>query len=115
MAFSSIMQWAALQTLGFASISGTYAKLGTPIPNTARLVAITNNTDGDMLVSTDGTTNNIFIPASSSRIYDITANTGGSTNGSPIRIPKSTQFWIKDSTAPSKGAVWLEVLHGQGE
>ena len=43
-----------LRSIGFASISGTYAKVGTAISQNWRMYRLTNDTDGDMLVSVDG-------------------------------------------------------------
>jgi hypothetical protein len=97
-----------LRSLAFGSISGTYAAVGTPLTFPARLICFTNNTDGDMFFSNDGVNNNLFVAASSFKLFDLETN----------RIlqqqfwvfPIGTQFYVKQSTAPTKGAVYIEVL-----
>jgi len=99
-----------LRSLAFGGISGTYADLGPPLDTNSRLFKITNATNGDILVSLDGATDNMFVPAGSFTLYDL------STNSPPIAVTDNlvlaigTQFSVKQSTAPSSGAVYLESI-----
>ena len=62
----AIVRIDSLRTLGFAGISGTYAAIGAPTAFNWRMFRVINNTDGDMIISVDGTTDNLFVPAFSS-------------------------------------------------
>jgi len=102
----------ALRSLGFASISGTYATLGTALGHASRVFRIINATNGDIFISVDGTTNNFFLPSNSFVLYDIASDDDPTDQ---FRVSLGTQFYVKQSTAPSSGSVYLEVIYGQGE
>jgi hypothetical protein len=101
----------AYRTLGHAAISGSYAAVGTQFTHMARVFCLTNNTDGDMIFSTDGATAQLFVAASSYKLFDLMTNKELS---SPFFLPP-TQWYVKQSTAPSKGDVYVEEIYGQGE
>ncbi len=111
----AIVRADTLRTLAFGGISGAYATVGTPLAHSWRIFRITNNTNGDLFISLDGTNNNFFVPASSFVLYDL------STNAPPLKVtdnlmlPIGTQFYVKQSSAPSQGAVWIEGIYAQGE
>lgn len=97
-----------LRTLAFGSISGTYAAVGTPLIFPTRLICFTNNTDGDMFFSDDGINNQLFIAAGSFKLFDLNTNR---LNQQQLWVfATGTQFYVKQSTAPSKGAVYIECL-----
>jgi len=97
-----------LRTLAFGSISGTYAAVGTPLIFPTRLICFTNNTDGDMFFSDDGVNNQLFIAAGSFKLFDLNTNR---LNQQQLWVfATGTQFYVKQSTAPSKGAVYIECL-----
>lgn len=97
-----------LRSLAFGGISGTYVQVGTGLLNPCKLICFTNNTDGDMFFSDDGVNNKLFVAASSFKLFDCDTN----RLGSQIYwvFATGTQFWVKQSTAPTKGAVYIEVL-----
>ena len=99
-----------IRTLAFGGISGSYAKVGGVTTNGTRLICLTNNTDGDMFFSYDGINNMLFVAAGSFKLFDICSNRDD-TNGVYL-LPSSQQWYVKQSTAPSKGAVYIEVLYG---
>lgn len=103
----------ALRTLPFGSITSSYLALGTSFGHIMRIIRITNNTDGDMLFSFDGSTNNIFVPAGGFVLYDATSNR--EEGGEYFIFEVGTQIFVKYSTAPTSGDVWLECLYGKGE
>jgi len=113
MTISTVAKFDAYQTLGFAAISGVFAAVGTPFLHQTRICVIINNTDGDMIFSTDGETPQIFVPSYTIRVYDLTTNK--QTNSPQWVLPANTQFYVMQSTAPSKGAVYIESVYGQGE
>jgi hypothetical protein len=97
-----------LRSLAFGSISGTYAAVGTALTFPARLICFTNNTDGDMFFSEDGVNNNLFIAAGSFKLFDLNTNRVHQQQLWVFAI--GTQFYVKQSTSPSKGAVYIEIL-----
>lgn len=98
-----------LRSLAFGGISGSYAVIGTPLTNAANAFRIVNNTDGDVFASDDGVNNKLFVPAGSFVLYDLSSNKN--VPGDALRLAALTQFYIKQSTAPSRGAVYLEVIY----
>lgn len=102
-----------LRSLANGSISGTYAAVGTKFGHTVRLICFTNATDGDMLFTDDLSVDKLFIAANSFKLFDLTTNR---ENNSPIFVlPKNTQFYVKQSTAPTTGSVYIECIYGSGE
>lgn len=100
-----------IRTLAEGSITTSYVAVGTPFTNPVRLICITNNTDGDMLFSIDGTTNHLFLPKGTFKLFDL--NTNRTTQSQFWILPAGTQFYVKSSTSPSTGAVYIECLWGQ--
>lgn len=104
------VQFEALRTLAGGSITGSYAALGVPTIYSARIIAVTNNTDGDVFISTDGTTNMMFVPKTSFRVYDFGSNRFQQDES--FYIPAGTQFYVKQSSATSSGALYIELVYG---
>lgn len=103
-------QLEALRSLAFGSISGSYAAVGTPLANPARLICFSNATEGDMLFSRDGSTDELFVPAGSFKLFDVSAN-HRPTGQDDLVFETGTQWYVKQSTAPVSGAVYIEVLY----
>ena len=99
-----------LRVLAYTGISGTYAAVGAPLAFPSHAFRIINNTDGDMFLSYDGTTNFLFVPASSFVLYDISTNNDVDT---PFYFAAGTQWYVKQSTAASKNAVYIETIYGK--
>lgn len=110
---SQIIRVDALRTVSSGSITNSYTALGTAFTHPMRLIKITNNTNGDLLFSFDGVTDNIFVPANGFVLYDCTTNRAESITYFVFAV--GTQFFVKYSTAPTQGAVYLETIFGQGE
>lgn len=100
-----------LRTLAFGDISAAYAPLGSPFDHRVRGFCITNNTQGDMIASTDNTVaaGHMFIAAGSYKLWDVQANMNAQFDDEYV-FPIGTQIYIKQSTAPVDGDVYLEVL-----
>jgi hypothetical protein len=111
----SIARADTLRTLAFGGISGTYAVVGAVLAHNWRIFRITNNTDGDLFISFDGTNNNIFVPAMSFVLYDLSTNAPPISESDNLVLGIGTQFYAKQSTAPTSGAVWIEGLYARGE
>ncbi len=101
-----------LRSLGFGSISGTYAAIGTPFGHPMRLIKVVNTCDAGMIISFDGINDNDFIPASSFALYDISTNEAG-PDGWFFRT--GTQVYVKQLSAPSSGSVYVTAMYGMGE
>lgn len=104
------VQIEALRSLAHGSISGNYAAVGSAFANQCRIVCFTNNTDGDMIFSLDGSTDNLFIAKGSFKLFDLTTNKLGLQN--IFALPVGTQIYVKQSTSPSTGSVYVEVIYG---
>ena|SRR5258708_34214424 len=97
-----------IRTLAYTGISGSYATVGSVFSFPVKLICFTNNTDGDMFFSDNGSNNQLFIAAGSFKLFDFTSNRNALQ---PVwALPKATQFYVKQSTSPSKGAVYIECL-----
>lgn len=100
------------KTLVYTSISSSYAAVGTPFAHQLRLFCITNNTNGDMIFSTDASTAQLFVAKNSFKLFDLTTNKEVNTS---FYLPANTQFYVKQSTAASSGDVYVEGVYGRGE
>lgn len=100
-----------LRSIGFASISASYAAIGTQTDNPIRLFCITNDTQGDMILSLDGVTDHFFLKAGSFKLFDVQSNMTPSIESSFV-FSTGTQFFVKQVTAPVSGSVYVEVLYG---
>ena len=98
-----------LRSLAFGGISGSYAVLGAAFSNAARAIRIVNHTNGDLLFSFDGSTDHLFVMSNTSRLYDFNLNR--ERNANVWVKPEGTQIFVKQSTAPSTNAVYLEVFY----
>ena len=108
---SQTVSFDALRSLAFGSISGTYAAIGTPFDYPVRLICISNNTDGDIILSTNAVTDMLFIPAGSFKLFDF--NTNRKNVDQMWVLPVGTQFYVKQSTAPTENSVYIEALYGE--
>lgn len=112
MAFGTKAQIDAVRELAFGSISGSYATLGTPITEHARVVIFTNTTNADIYISLNGTTNNLRLAANGFKLIDFSTN---KIRDDGLFISSGTQFYAKQvSGAPTQGAVWVEVIYAIG-
>ena len=101
-----------LRSIGFASISAAYAAVGTPLDHPVRAFCITNDTQGDMIVSLDNTlaAGNMFIAAGSYKLYDVQSNMNAHKDDR-YTLAIGDQFYVKQVTAPVLGDVYLEVIY----
>lgn len=105
----------ALRSKAFGSITGSYTTLGTALTHLWRMFKVTNSTNGDLLISFDGTTDNLFIPANSFTLYDLSTNAPPIAEVDNLVLGIGTQFYVKQSSAPSSGSLYLEGLYARGE
>lgn len=100
-----------VQSLGFGDISGSYAAVGT-IVNPSRIIIFDNQTDGNMMISFDGVTDNLPVAANGFVLLDITANKTGSVQG--FYIAANTTFYVKLISAPTTGNFYISSFYGKG-
>lgn len=118
MPFTIVAKFDVLRTLANGSISGTYATVGASFGHDARSIRFINNTNGDMFFAvtngstpaSDGTADNLFVPAGTFVLYDVCAN-GGSNKFTTAAIPHATQVWVRQSTAPTTSSVFVEIMY----
>ncbi len=103
-----------LRSVAFGSITASYAVLGTAFTHPIRIFCLTNTTDKDMLISTDGSNDKLIVAADSYKLYDLNANCDQGSQ-EEYKFVKNTQFYVKYVAAPSRGAVYLEAFYGIGE
>jgi len=101
-----------LRSLAFGGISGSYAAVGDPTDHVVKVFCITNNTQGDMIFSIDNTVSagQMYVAAGSYKLYDVQANMNAQFDDQFV-FPVGTQFYVKQDTAPTDGAVYVEVIY----
>jgi hypothetical protein len=90
-----------IRSLAYTGISASYAKVGSPCTLPIRIIRFINNTDGDMFFSDDGVNNKLFLPTKTFLLFDLTT-----------AFIEGTQFYVKQSSAPSTGSVYIEFIYG---
>lgn len=109
---SNIVRFDAVRSVAFGSITASYTKLGTTFGHAMRVLNFKNNTDADMMISFDGTTDNIPIIADSFDLYDLTSDQDANEQ---FRYEVGTQLWIKYLTAPTTGSFYVVAVYGKDE
>ena len=104
----------AYKSVAFGSITNSYTAVGTPVAHNWRILVFVNNTNGDLKISADGTTDNLFIPANSFKLFDFTTNSDQDAQEALV-VGLQTQFYVKYSTAPTSGALYIEGLYAKGQ
>jgi len=101
-----------LRTLAFGSTSGTYTAVGPPQAFPARIICFTNTSDADMIFSMDGVTDNLIVSAGGFKLFDITTN-HRPVNQDDFCFSVGIQWYVKTAGSPTKGAVYIEIVHAQ--
>ncbi len=101
-----------LRSLAFGGISAVYAAVGTACTVNPRIMCITNKTQGDMIfsVSSSNADGNLFVPAGTFKLFDLTANLVPGKDDNFV-IAEGTIWYVKQVTAPTSGAVYIEYLY----
>lgn len=93
------IKWDAIREIAAGSITTSFAVLGGVFLRDSYRVWITNNTNGEVYLSIDGSTNQLKLPAMTGRAYD------NKTNDSFVK--SGTQFYIKWVSAPGAPSGWV--------
>lgn len=110
--FTTKAQVDALRTVVFGSITGTYTAVGGPLGYQARIICFTNKTNQDVTFSMDGVTDQLIVPASSFKLFDLTTN-HRPINQDDFCFAIGTQWYVKYLVAPTSGSVYIEVIYAQ--
>lgn len=104
---STVVAYETIKSIDSATFSGSYQAVGTATTHEARIFKIVNNSTMPVTISTDGTNDMDFLPASSFVLYDLGTNRG---NPAPaLSLPKNTQFYAKGSAGT--GLVYVVVIY----
>ena len=107
---AQIVRFEPLRSLAFGSISGTYAALGAPLANAARIIGIDNTTNAVVTISFDGVNDHTVVPATAGKIFDFTTNRMGPV--SHLLLPANTTIYVKQTSgAPSSGSVYVTDVY----
>lgn len=109
---SNIVRFDAVRSVANGSITASYTKLGSVFGHPMRLVQFINNTDGDMMISFDGITDNVPSIANGFDLYDLTSDQDANES---FRYEQNTQLYIKYITVPTTGTFYVVTVFGKGE
>lgn len=113
MSFTNRAAVDTLRTLDFSTVDETYLPLGDPLGFQTRIICFTNTTDQDMILSMDGVTDQLILPESSFKLFDVTVN-HRPVNQDDFCFAIGTQWYVRyASDSPSEGAVYLEVVYAE--
>lgn len=97
------------RSLGFASISGTYAGVGSSLSNPARMVIVNNLTDATLQFSIDGITDHFVLAAQASMVLDLSSN---QTREQGFFMAEGDRLYVKEIDNPTSGSVYFSVIYG---
>ena len=100
-----------LRVIDFSGISSSYALIGNPLSQLAQIVIISSTLDAPCILSTDGDTDMILIPPSTTIEINVSANKQGTGK---LSFPKGMRFYIKETEAgsPTEGALGISLIYG---
>ena len=97
----SSIKWEEIREVAASYIDAPYKVLGGVLTRDSFRIWITNNTNGDIYISTDGSTDNLKLPAQSGRAYDHKTN--------DMFLKSGTQFYVKWDSAPGAPTGWAAI------
>lgn len=95
------IKWDAVREIAASSLTTSFQNLGGVFLRDAFRIWITNNSNGDLYFTIDGSTNMLKVPALSGRAYDNKTN--------DMYLKEGTQFQIKWVSAPAVPAGWVAL------
>ncbi len=95
------IKWEAVREIAAGSITDTYQVFGGIFTRDSFRIWVTNNTNGDIYISTDGISGRMKLPALTGRAYD------NKTNDMFLRT--GTQLYIRYELTPVTPAGWAAV------
>jgi len=108
MAYKTKAIFDTLRTVAFGSVTASYTALGTPLTNQAVIISFINDTNANVYISLNGTSDQIYIPNNTAMIIDIHTN----QPGDGLFVASGTQFYLKhDGSAPTSGLVAMQTIY----
>ena len=106
MNYSTTIYPLELQTIDSSTFTGSYQALGSAFSAPVRILKISNNSDKNITISWDGSTDHDFVPAQSFVLYDFGTQRG---NAAPaMDAAKGIQISVKGTTGT--GLVYLAAF-----
>lgn len=102
-----------LQSLGYGSISGTYAGIGPQFDRSSRMIYISNLTNKVLMISFDGVTDHYPIYAYTALMLTNTWNAQKSTEY--LAMEASTRVYVKSVGTPTVGVVYVTIFRGESD
>lgn len=94
------------QSIDSSTFTGSYQALGSATSSPTIIIKVVNNSNSDVDVSIDGSTDHDFIQSKGFALYDIQSN---KSLKSSALFQSGTQFYVKGTPA-SSGLVYLVAL-----
>jgi len=112
MAYGTKARFDAVREAAFGDITANYTAVGSALTDHARLIRFVNQTDAQIYISLDNSTDHIRMVANSFFILDFSSN---KVRDDGLFVPVGTVFYVKrQSGAPSSGSFWIEVVSATG-
>jgi len=99
----------AIRTLAYGSIGASYAQIGTPIVNPARLIKVDNLTNATLMFSTNGLLDQFVLPSGGFMLIDICSD---KTHDDGLFLPTGEGMFVKEIGTPTSGSVYFTVMYG---
>lgn len=100
-----------VRSLAEASISGTYAGVGTSISYPCRIMFVQNLTDATLMFSLDGVNDHFPLPANGFLVLDISTN---QSHAQGFFLSQGQRLYVKTVGTPSTGSVYFSSFYGVG-
>ena len=102
-----------LRSLAFGGISASYAAVGSAFTVEPRIICITNATQGALILSDDNTNvaGKLFLAPNSYKLFDLQSNMNPNIDDAFL-MAIGTIIYVKQVTAPTSGAVYVELIYG---
>jgi hypothetical protein len=97
-----------LRLIDSSTLAGVYAPVGSPFLHPIRIMKITNNSDVDVTVSWDGSTDHEIVVAGSFLLLDVSTNKEAAL---AFEISQNTQISVKG--ASGTGNIYLSAYYGK--
>ena len=108
MAYKSRAIFDTLRSVAFGSITASYTVVGVPLTNQAVIISFINDTNANLYISLNGTSDQIYIPNNTAMIIDVHTN----QPGDGLFIASGTQIWAKhDGSAPTTGLLAMQTIY----
>jgi hypothetical protein len=103
---STVIAYEPIKSIDSSTFTGSYQAIGSASTHPCRIFKIVNDSNMAVTISTDGTTDQDFLPAGTFVLYDLGTNRGNPA--SEACLPP-TQFYAKGSSGT--GLVYVVILY----